>query len=222
MKKIVLSFLVCFLLLAKINAQTYFSIATDLSILRSFSPKQRFFALGQTVQGNWHFTSKESAYAWISYYTNGKFRNNMTAKGIDSTANPQQFNYTLFSNLRFRQISVGWKHYFKGSFNSDNSINIYGTAGFGLLLARATNTYSQYVDTSKYATTVYTTPGVGKFRRLTFDLGLGTEIPVGADIYLYTELRTWLQASDYPSPFLVNNNAPRILAINGGIRILLE
>ena len=223
MKKIVLILAAFCFLLNKVSAQTYFSIATDFSVLRGFSPKQHFFAMGQTVQGNWHFSEKEGAYAWVDYYTNGKVRNKGVATGIDSTANPQQLNYTLSSLLRYRQISVGWKHYFKGSFNTEENFNIYGTAGFGLLLAKATNTYSQYIDTAKYLTSFYPTPGAGNFKRLTFDLGLGAEIPIGADIYFYTELRTWLQASDdYPSPYLINNNVPRILSINGGMRVLLE
>jgi len=93
-------------------------------------------------------------------------------------------------------------------------------AGFGLLFGRAENTFNKAIDTAKYR--VQQLPGNGKFRRLTFDVGLGVEAPIGTGFYFYGELRTWLPASDYPSPYLNNNDGPRVLLLNGGLRLLFD
>jgi hypothetical protein len=53
-------------------------------------------------------------------------------------------------------------------------------------------------------------------------VGIGGEFPLGGGICLYTELRTWLPASDYPSPYLYNSDIPRVLLLTGGIRILFD
>jgi hypothetical protein len=206
-----------------LHAQPVFSIGTDVSLLRNMSPDQHFFAIGQTVKGEIHFTKKESGYAWISYYTNGNLRNRATATANDSTTQPAVMNYTVYSRLRYRQISLGWKHYFKGGYDAEMTWNLYGLAGFGLLLGRAVNSYSQPIDTVKYSSPLHPTSGTGDFKRLTFDIGLGTEIPLGSTIYLYTELRSWLPTSDYPSTYLINNNhLPLTLLLNGGIRVLID
>lgn len=223
MKQFVLLIVLSSLFVCSLKAQPAFSIATDVSLLRNLSPDQHFFAIGQTVKGEIHITKKESAYAWLSYYTNGSTRNRTTAIAIDSAAQPAAFKYTVYSRLRYRQISIGWKHYFKGGYDAEMTWSLYGLAGFGLLFGQAQNSYSQYVDTIKYAAPLHPTTGTGNFKRLTFDVGLGTEIPLGSTIYLYSELRSWLPASDYPSPYLINNDkVPLTLILNGGIRVLID
>ena len=204
----------------QINAQTAFSIATDLSLLHDFTKKQQFTSFGQTVQLNFHFTKKESLYTWIAYYINGKYQNDLTALPKFLSTTPPSVSYTSFSKIGYRQISVGWKHYFKGSFETEESHSIYGLAGFGLLFGRAENTFNKVIDTSKYR--VPQMPGNGQFKRLTFDVGLGVETLIGTGLYFYGELRTWLPASDYPSPYIYNNDAPRVLLLNGGLRILFD
>jgi hypothetical protein len=63
--------------------------------------------------------------------------------------------------------------------------------------------------------------GTASFKRLTFDLGLGIEKPVGADVFLYLEGRVHVPTSGYPSKhILVNNNAPLTATVNTGLRIL--
>lgn len=205
------------------NAQPVFSIATDATILRSLNQQQHFFAIGQTVTGNIHFTKKESLYAWITYYTKGKFKNSATAVANNSATNPQTINYTVHSRLRYRQLSIGWKHYFRGSYNEEMNWNLYGLAGFGLLLGNAENTYNTFIDTLQYDVPLKPYPGTGSFKRLTVDIGIGNEIPLGTSIYLYTELRSWLPASNYPSAYLVNNNkVPLSLMLCGGLRVLID
>jgi hypothetical protein len=78
------------------------------------------------------------------------------------------------------------------------------------------------VDTAHYHISPSLSAGTATAKRLTLDLGLGTEYPLGPSIYLYGELRTWLPASDFPSPYLYNNNIPRILLLAGGVRILFD
>jgi len=223
LKKYILVWMIGILYAGILKAQPVFSIATDATVLRSLSTQQHFFAVGQTVTGNIHFTKKESGYAWITYYTYGKFKNSATAIANNSTIYPPAVHYTIHSRMRYRQISIGWKHYFRGSYNENLNWNLYGLAGFGLLLGNAENTFNSFVDTALYTAPFHPTAGAGVFKRLTFDMGLGTEIPLGTSIYLYTELRTWLPASDYPSPYLINNsNVPLSLIVCGGLRVLMD
>jgi hypothetical protein len=203
-----------------VNAQAAFSIATDLSVLHDFTKDQQFTSFGQTVQLNFHFTKKESLYTWISYYTNGKYQNDLTALPKFLSTTPPSVPYTSSSQIGYRQISVGWKHYFKESFDAETSHAIYGLAGFGVMFGRVGNTFNKTIDTAKYR--VAQLPGNGKFRRLTFDVGLGVEAPIGTGFYFYGELRTWLSASDFPSPYLYNNDGPRVLLLNAGLRLLFD
>ena len=210
-------------LLSCLHSFSQISVATDASLLRNFNEGQKFWAFGQTVQLNFHPSEKEAIYAWISYYTNGRFKNNFSAVAKDPATIPQQANYTVYTAMRFRQFSVGWKHYFFGSFDSENIWNAYGYAGFGLLLGKADNRYSQSVDTSLYSMES-PAAGTGVFKRLTFDLGLGVEAPLGTGVFMYTELRTWIPTTHYPSPYLYKNNDrfPAAGAVNLGLRVVIQ
>ena len=200
-------------------AQTQFSIATDLGLQRSFKKGQQYWAAGHTIQAQFHFTPKDGAYAWISYYTNGKFSNNVTATAKSATTIPQQINYVNNALMRFKQISIGWKKYLKGTCDAEEGWNLYGYAGFGLLLGRVENTHSVPIDTFVYKVPVRV--GKANFKRLTLDLGLGWEVPIGADVFFYAEGRAWIPTTDYPSKFIfVNDNAPLVGMINAGIRVL--
>ena len=197
-----------------------FSLASDISFLRNLSPGQKFFALGQTIKGNFHFTQKDAAYAWLSYYSKGKLNFKGTAKSKSLLTNPQQIPYSVRSTIKYNQYSVGWKRYLKGSFDIEKDWALYGYAGFGLLFGKAENVFDPGIDTIEYnIDTPF--PGIGKFTKLTFDIGLGAEYPVITDLYVYSEIRTWIAASDYPSGYLRNNkNFPSVIALNIGARIL--
>ena len=215
---VILLFWLC-CLAADTDAQV--SIATDAAILRNLNPHQKFWAFGQTVLGNFHISKKETGYAWLSYFTNGKFSNRLDAVAKDAVTSPQKINYTIQSSLRYRQVSVGWKHYFKGSFDEENGWSIYSLAGFGLLFGKAENIFSQPIDSSRYF--ISNPMGSGNFRRLTFDLGAGTEFPLGGDVYVYSELRSWLPTYGYPSPYLYSNSKiPSVLSVHAGLRVLMQ
>jgi hypothetical protein len=63
--------------------------------------------------------------------------------------------------------------------------------------------------------------GKANFKRLTVDLGIGWEIPIGGDFYFFTEGKVWVPASNYPSKYIfVNNNAPYVAMLGTGIRIV--
>ena len=205
-------------------AQRSTSITTDLSLLRSFSKGQEFSVVGQTIQFQYHFTPVESGYAWVSYFSPGNFKNTLTAQAKDPlTTTPFATNFGVKSQLRFRQVSLGWKHYFKGASNGEEELfHVYGTAGFGLLVSRIENSYDQTIDTTLYIVPQQSLSGEKDFRRLTFDLGLGSEFQIGGGIYLYADLRTWLRASTSPSPYLYNNKAPQVFILSGGLRILFD
>lgn len=214
--------LICLLHFTIVKAQqARFSLSTDFSVLRSLKKQQHFWTVGQTVSGHFHFSGKNEAYLWFTYYNNGKFNNNLTAEAKLPATTPQQIGYTNGASMDFRHLSIGWKHYIIGASNSEDHWNLYGSAGFGLMMGRISNTLSTIIDTSQY--TVPVTPGNGHFKRLTLDLCLGYEVPVGGDIFVYLEGRTLIPTTDYPSSYLsVNKDAPLTVAVNIGFRILFD
>lgn len=198
-----------------------FSIATDLGLQRSIKKEQQYWAIGQTVHVHFHFTSKDGAYAWVSYYTNGKFSNDITATAKSPATNPQQINYENDAEMRFKHISIGWKHYLKGSSDAEEGWNLYGYAGFGLMFGRVVNTHSVAIDTGMYNVPVRS--GKANFKRLTMDLGLGWEVPLGGYVFFYNEGRVWVPTTDYPSKYIfVNKNAPLVASLNFGVRIFFD
>jgi hypothetical protein len=196
-----------------------FSIATDLGIQRSLKKEQQYWSLGHTVNALFNITPKDAIYVWFGYYTNGKFNNQLTATARSPLTNPQQINYTNSALLRSKHFSVGFRKYLVGNCETEKGWNLYASAGFGLLPGRITNTHSAAIDTALY--TIPVLSGTANFKRLTADLSLGWEKPIGAEFYLYAEGRTWIPASDYPSKFLfVNDNAPLTAMLNIGLRML--
>lgn len=159
-----------------------FSIATDIGIQRSFKKEQQYYAFGHTVQAQFHLTYKDAVYVWLSYYTNGKFNNDVTATAKSPLTLPQQIDYRNRAIMSFRQFSAGWKKYLKGHYMTEDGWNLYTYAGFGLLYGRVENSHTVPIDTLNYNVPVQ--QGKGKFKRLTLDLGLGAEFPLGGDFYL--------------------------------------
>ncbi len=177
--------------------------------------------MGETIQFNLHFNKKQSAYAWLSYYTPGKFKNNFAADAKASTTFPASVPFMASATWRNNEVSLGWKHYLKGSFDSETGWNLYSIAGFGLMFTKVENVFSRAIDTNLYNTPIRA--GNSKFYRLTLDLGTGVEFPIGGSFFLYGDLRTWIPTSDYPSPYLHNNkNVPLPFMISGGMRILFD
>lgn len=217
MKKTLFAFAV--LLSVSVHAQVRFSIAPEISLMRNFSPKQKFWALGETIQANFHFTSNQTAYVWLTYYTAGNFHNPFVATAKLPGTLPSSIPFTAYSVWRNNEVSIGWKHFFKGSFDALTGYNIYSIAGFGLMFTNVQNTFTPSIDTSLYNTPM--NYGNSKFYRLTLDLGAGLEFPLGANFFLYGDARTWIPTTNYPSPFLQNNkNVPLPFMISGGMRIL--
>ncbi|MDP4262787.1 MAG: hypothetical protein Q8941_09675 [Bacteroidota bacterium] len=220
-KKIPAFIIALFVFITGYSQKPQFSLATDISLLRSFKMGQRYWAIGQTVNFNFHITPKDGAYAWISYYSPGKFNNDLLATAKSPAILPQQVNYTNSAQLKFKHISIGWKRYLKGAPDIEKKWSIYSYAGFGLMLGAVENIHLVPVDTSIYVVPVRA--GKANFKRLTFDLGLGVEFPIGGDIFLYFEGRALVPTTDYPSPYLfVNENAPFCGAANAGVRILFH
>jgi hypothetical protein len=201
------------------RAQVRFSIASDLSLMRNFSPQQKFWSLGGTVQANFHFNKKQSAYAWLNYYIPSGFENNFIAAAKSSNTLPSTIPFKASATWKNNEVSLGWKHYLKGSFDTENEWSLYSIAGLGLMFSKIGNVFAPAVDTSLYHTPMPL--GDGKFYRLTLDLGMGAEFPIGGNFFLYGDVRTWLPASDYPSPYLHSNkNVPLAVIVSGGMRIL--
>lgn len=200
---------------------TQFSLATDASLFRSFKEGQRYWAIGQTVHAHFHFSPKGGAYAWLSYYSPGRFTNKPFARAKSPGTVPQVIRYDNRSELRVVHLSLGWKRYFRGDRESEKGWNFYCLAGFGLMIGTVTNTHSITLDSSAYFVPVL--PGKANFKRLTFDIGTGAEVPVGGDVYIYSEARVLIPTTDYPSPFLfVNRGAPLVGTANIGLRILFR
>ena len=91
------------------------------------------------------------------------------------------------------------------------------------MFGRIDNSYSAAIDTSLYDNSAAPLSGEGNFRRLTLDLGLGVEYHVGGTIYAYSDLRTWLPTTNYPSEYLHSNDkVPMPLILSFGLRILFS
>ncbi len=196
-----------------------FSLATDVSVVRSFKDEQRYWSLGQTITGHFNFSPKDGIYTWFVYYGNGKFSNQLTATAKDTSTIPQQQGYVNHALLRYQHFSTGWKHYLKGASDIENGWSLYAYAGFGLMFGYVENTHSVAIDSAVYSIPVW--KGNARFKRLTFDLGLGYEIPVGGDVFFYMEGRVLVPTTDYPSNYLlVNENAPLTGSVSAGLRLL--
>jgi hypothetical protein len=204
-----------------ILSQTRVSIATDVSLQRSFKKDQRFWTIGQTIAIEWHFTPREGVYALVCYYSNGGFKNNLSANAKSPATSPQQIFFTNKAQVRLKQISFGWKHYLIGTSYAEKNWNLYTIAGFGLIFGKAGNNYSIAIDTSLYDAPMQPINGSGHFKRLTLDLCIGWEMPLGGDIFVYSTAKAWIPTTEYPSKYLfVNNNAPFAAMISAGLRIL--
>jgi hypothetical protein len=218
LRKIFLSAIVVFSFTTAFPQQM-FSIASDVSIQRNFKKEQLYWALGHTTNAIFHLTPKDGIYLWFAYYSNGRFNNNLTAVARSPLTAPQQVSYLNSARMRLKQFSVGWRKYLRGSPDAETGYNIYGYAGFGLLLGRMDNSHSVSIDTVLYNVPVLS--GKANFKRLTVDLGIGWEIPIGGDFYFFTEGKVWVPASNYPSKYIfVNNNAPYVAMLGTGIRIV--
>ena len=162
---------------------------------------------------------KDGIQVSLGYSTAGKFNNAVTAIASDPGTVPQQLDYTNKGKMRIRLLTVSWKHYLKGHPQAETGWNLYNRAGFGLLMGWVDNVPSRIIDTTQYHLPIKT--GNANFKRLTFDLALGWEKPLGADFHFYTEARVSVPSPGYPSPFLlVNDQAPFTAVVCGGLRIL--
>jgi hypothetical protein len=198
-----------------------FSIASDVSVMRNFSPAQKFWALGQTVQAQLHVTNRESFIGGIRYYTPGNFKNSFIATAASPLVTPATKEYRVAGTWRLREVVLGWKHYFKGNSEAEESWNLYGIAGFGLIFTNVENGIISSIDTSIYKVQPAPRAGIGHWKRLSLDLGMGGEYPMGGNFYLYGELQTWIHTSAYPSPWLHHNErVPLPVLLNVGLRIL--
>jgi hypothetical protein len=207
------------LFFTKALAQPQFSLSTDLSLQKSFKKGQQYWAVGNSNILNFHLTPKDGIYAWFCYFSDGKFHNNITAIAKNALTSPSQINYRNSVRMRLKQISIGWKRYLKGTPDAEKNWNLYGSAGFGLLFGRVTNIHTVNIDTALYNVPVLS--GTANFKRLTFDLGLGIEFPLGGDFFIYSEARAFIPATGYPSPYIfVNDNAPFVSNLSLGLRLL--
>jgi hypothetical protein len=220
-KKLTIAISVFFSTIAGAFAQGQLSLATDVGILRNMGDKQKFWSAGQSIQGNYHISPTHTAYAWFNYFIPGKFSNNFTAIARGPATIPQQVSYRVNSSWAYREFSVGWKHFVKGSYNAGEGWNLYTLAGLGIMFGRAESTTS--LDTALYKAAQRPFIGKKNFTRLNLDLGIGGELPLGANIYLYSDLRTWINTSSYPSDvFHSEKNATFPLMLHAGVRLLFD
>jgi hypothetical protein len=206
-----------------LNAQVKFSLATDVSILRNFDGKQSFTVVGQTIHGQWHWDEGNTLYTWFTYHSNGKYKSDLVASARSILTQPQAISFTNNSEMRLRQFSIGFKRYLLGSYNKLEKFNLYGAAGFGVIIGTASNNFSFPVDTLLYTVRNNVINGSGDFKRLSFDLSAGWEMPLAYEIFVFSEARVHIPTTDYPNNYLLkNSNAPFLGSINLGIRILFN
>ncbi|RZL98076.1 MAG: hypothetical protein EOO88_61395, partial [Pedobacter sp.] len=159
-----------------------FSLTSELSIVRSFKEKQQFWGIGPAIKFLSHINPKESFYASFGYYSPERVENRVIAAAKSNATVPSYLLFENTSTISLHQISLGYHRYLKGSCMEESKWNIYGFAGFGIILGKVNNTQSVVVDTSRYTTPVL--EGRSGFKRLTVDVGLGTEVNLGGQLYL--------------------------------------
>lgn len=202
------------------GAQMRASMGSDLMVARGLSDNQKFWTIGQTIRGEWKSDGiKVPVYAWVSYTGRGRYNNQLQAIAMDAATTPQTIDFTNRARLRHTQVSVGVKPYLKGSWESEEGWSMYGLGGLGILMGRVENSFNRNIDTSLYNVPVKS--GLRRFNRMTLDLGLGFEWPMGGDLFIYTEGKTYIPLTNYPSNFLLNNNySPLTVYLNFGARVL--
>jgi hypothetical protein len=206
-----------------LQAQVKFSAATDISLLHNFDDKQKFTVVGQSVIPQWHVDKRTTLYAWFTYHANGRYNNTLLATAKTPATQPQTISFVNKSEMRLRQFSLGVKKYFIGSFEELEGFNLYGAAGFGLIIGTASNNFSTNIDTSLYNIQNNVVHGSGDFKRLSLDLVGGVEFPVAFETFVYSEIRMHIPTTDYPNNYLLkNSNAPFVAGINLGIRVLFN
>ena len=211
------------MILSSLSTRAQFSIATDISVLRNFDGQQPFTVVGQTLHSQWHLEDRITLYALFTYHSNGKYANNITATARSGSTQPQTIAFVNRSEMRLRHFSVGVKRYFIGSFKKLEKFNLYGTAGFGLIMGTASNNFSVPVDTSLYTIQNNVINGSGGFKRLSFDIAPGFEFPLGYEIFVFSEARIHIPTTSYPNNYLLKNtNAPFLGSLNIGMRILFN
>jgi hypothetical protein len=211
--------ILCIFIAAQALAQPRFSIATHPEVLRSLRKEQQFWAFGHNTQAQFHLTPKDGIYISFGYYSAGKFKNQLQAIAKDIIYVPRQIAYTNNASLKTKHFAAGWKKFLKGNAEAEENWNLYGLAGFGLFFGKITNVHSITADTAKYNVPVL--EGTSKFTRLTYDIGIGIDVPTKGDIYFYSEAKLCVPAWGYPSNYiLVNDKAPLTATLGAGIRIL--
>ena len=219
MQKRTLIFLAFILMSLPSFSQGRFSMASDVTVQHNLKEQQRFWAIGHTTNIIFHLSKTEGFYASFAYFSNGEFTNRLTAFAKTPGTIPQQINYRGDVQMGLKQLSLGWKKYLAGAADAEGDWNLYAGAGFGVVFGRVINLLSVSPDTTLYNVPVR--GGKANFKRLTLDLSLGAEFPIGKDIYLYSEGRCWITTTDYPSNhILVNENAPLVAMLGFGIRVL--
>lgn len=218
-RRTTITFFFALFFITSFSQEIRLSIATEIGIQRNFKKEQLYWAGGHTTHALFHFTPKDGIYLLFGYFSNGKFKNNVTATAKSVIISPRQINFINSAKMRLKEFSLGWRKYLKGTADAEKGWNLYGSAGFGLLLGRVENIHSVAIDTAAYDIPVRS--GTGTFKRLTVDLGLGWEMPIAGDFFVYTEGRVWIPTTDYPSKYIfVNNNAPIVATLGVGLRII--
>ncbi|HEX6332600.1 MAG TPA: hypothetical protein VFZ78_00150 [Flavisolibacter sp.] len=203
-----------------VSGQSHFSIATDVAAMRNFSAAQQFTTLGQNVSGQYFFGNTTGAYVQIGYFLPGKFDNDFIATARPGSPAPATRKYNVSGSWRFRQVSAGLKQFVSGRHDAEAGKSFYILGGFGLLLSRAENTLSSDISQADYELAKTPALGTHDFTRLTLDAGLGIEIPLSIGFFFYTELKTWIPMSDYPSDALHRDSrVPYPVIAAAGLRL---
>ncbi len=203
-----------------IHGPVRISIASDINLQRSLKQGQEYWAVGQVVRFDFNFTAKDAAYAWFAYFSNGKFNQSLVAEANSPVTVPEEVPFDSRTKMRFKHLSLGWKHYYVGGTGGESGqFGLYSLGGLGLMLGLVQNAQTVAFDTIQYHLPVL--PGMQNFKRLTLDLGVGTEVGLGADLYLYGELKTILPLTDAPNRYILDNKyTPYTAMVSVGFRIL--
>lgn len=198
------------------------SVASNSIFMYTANRQNNYFAFGQDLRGDYHFSDRWTGSASIGFYTAGKYSNRFTATAKTPGTLPASTSFEAVTRLYTKHFTMGARYYFKGSYRQEYGYSLYGYLGYGILFMKVQNDYNA-VDTAAYDTGIAPSPGEGKFNRLTIDGGAGIELPIGPNVFLYGEARAIVPLTDYPSRFIVyNKGVPLPLSIGVGIRVLFD
>ena len=83
----------------------------------------------------WHLDEKNTVYAWLNFHMKGKYENTLIATAKSPTTQPQTISFSDQSEMKLKQISLGFKRYLPGDKRLTHTIPLAPVIGAYLIIA---------------------------------------------------------------------------------------